>query len=44
MMNQYEALLRGNDAASFLSAYECFATADRELVGGLPRLTGQPWS
>ena len=24
-----------NDAASFLSAYECFATADRELVGAL---------
>ena len=35
IMNQYEALLRGNDAASFLSAYECFATADRELVGAL---------
>jgi pimeloyl-ACP methyl ester carboxylesterase len=35
IMNQYEALLRGNDAASFLSAYGCFATADRELVGTL---------
>lgn len=35
IMNRYEALLRGNDAASFLSAYECFATADRELVGML---------
>ena len=35
IMNQYEALLRGNDAASFLSAYECFATVDRELVGAL---------
>ena len=35
VMNQYEALLRGNDAASFLSAYECFARADRELVGAL---------
>jgi pimeloyl-ACP methyl ester carboxylesterase len=35
IMNQYEALLRGNDAASFLSAYECFAMADRELVGAL---------
>ena len=35
IMNRYEALLRGNDAASFLSAYECFATADRELVGAL---------
>lgn len=35
IMDQYEALLRGNDAVSFLSAYECFATADRELVGAL---------
>lgn len=35
IMNQYEALLRGNEAASFLSAYECFATADRELAGKL---------
>ena len=35
IMNQYEALLRGNDAASFLSSYECFAMADRELVGAL---------
>lgn len=35
IMNRYEALLRGNDAASFLSAYECFAMADRELVGAL---------
>ncbi len=35
VMAQYEALLRGNDAASFLSAYECFAMADRELVGAL---------
>ena len=35
ILNQYEALLRSNDAASFLSAYKCFATADRELVGGL---------
>lgn len=33
--NQYETLLRSNDAASFLSAYECFATADRELAGAL---------
>lgn len=38
IMNQYEVLLRGNDAASFLSAYECFATADRELVGALTSL------
>jgi pimeloyl-ACP methyl ester carboxylesterase len=35
IMKQYEALLRGNDAASFLSAYQCFAVADRELVGEL---------
>lgn len=35
IINRYEALLRGNDTASFLSAYECFATADRELVGVL---------
>jgi pimeloyl-ACP methyl ester carboxylesterase len=35
ILHQYEAILRGNDAASFLSAYECFATADRELVGVL---------
>jgi pimeloyl-ACP methyl ester carboxylesterase len=35
VMNQYETLLRGNDATSFLSAYECFAMADRELVGAL---------
>ncbi len=35
IMNQYAALLRGNDAASFLSAYECFARADRDLVGML---------
>ena len=27
--------MRGNDTSSFLSAYECFATADRGLVGGL---------
>jgi pimeloyl-ACP methyl ester carboxylesterase len=35
IMNRYEALLHGNDAVSFLSAYECFAMADRELVGAL---------
>ena len=35
IMNQYEYLLRGNDTSSFLSAYKCFATADRDLVGGL---------
>jgi (E)-2-((N-methylformamido)methylene)succinate hydrolase len=31
----YNALLRGNDAASFLSAYECFAKSDTELRGAL---------
>jgi len=35
IMNQYEALLRDNDSTSFLSAYECFATADQELTGSL---------
>jgi (E)-2-((N-methylformamido)methylene)succinate hydrolase len=35
ILSQYEAILRGNDAASFLSAYECFARADRDLVGKL---------
>jgi pimeloyl-ACP methyl ester carboxylesterase len=35
VMAQYEALLRGNDATSFLAAYECFARADRELTGAL---------
>jgi pimeloyl-ACP methyl ester carboxylesterase len=35
IVNQYEALLRGNDAASFLSAYECFARADLNLVRAL---------
>lgn len=34
-IHQYEVLLRSNDAASFLSAYECFARADGELVGAL---------
>lgn len=35
IMNRYAVMLRGNDAASFLSAYTCFATADRGLVGVL---------
>ena len=35
IIDQYEVLLRSNDAASFLSAYECFARADGELVGAL---------
>jgi pimeloyl-ACP methyl ester carboxylesterase len=35
VMTHYESLLRGNDAVSFLSAYACFAEADRDLVGAL---------
>ena len=35
VMNRYEVLLRANDAVSFLSAYECFAKADQDLVGAL---------
>ena len=35
VMKHYEAMLRGNDAASFLSAYACFATGDKELVNAL---------
>jgi pimeloyl-ACP methyl ester carboxylesterase len=35
VMNEYEALLHGNDTASFLSAYECFAKADGDLIGAL---------
>lgn len=35
IMHEYEAILLGNDPASFLSAYACFATADRNLVGAL---------
>jgi (E)-2-((N-methylformamido)methylene)succinate hydrolase len=31
----YDSLLRGNDAAAFLAAYECFATADKDLKGAL---------
>jgi (E)-2-((N-methylformamido)methylene)succinate hydrolase len=37
IMNQYEALLRSNDASSFLSAYECFAVADQDLVEALSK-------
>jgi pimeloyl-ACP methyl ester carboxylesterase len=35
IIHQFKVFLRGNDAASFLSAYECFAKADRELVRAL---------
>ena len=31
----YDKLLRGNDAAAFLAAYECFAKSDGELKGAL---------
>lgn len=31
----YAALLRNNDATSFLAAYECFAKSDMELTGAL---------
>jgi pimeloyl-ACP methyl ester carboxylesterase len=31
----YERMLRNNDAVSFLAAYKCFATDDKQLVGGL---------
>ena len=35
LLAHYDTLLRGNDATSFLAAYECFATADTELKGAL---------
>ena len=35
VMKHYNGMLRGNDAASFLSAYTCFATADKELIQAL---------
>jgi pimeloyl-ACP methyl ester carboxylesterase len=37
VMNRYAVMLRGNDATSFLSAYTCFATVDRDLVGVLAK-------
>jgi pimeloyl-ACP methyl ester carboxylesterase len=37
VMNRYAVILHGNDATSFLSAYTCFATADRDLVGILAK-------
>ena len=40
IMQKYEAMLRSNDAASFLSAYRCFATADEELGGALSGYPG----
>jgi (E)-2-((N-methylformamido)methylene)succinate hydrolase len=35
LLARYDTLLRGNDASAFLAAYECFATADKELNGAL---------
>ena len=37
VMERYVMMLRGNDATSFVSAYTCFATADRDLVGILAK-------
>jgi pimeloyl-ACP methyl ester carboxylesterase len=37
VMNRYVVMLRENDASSFLSAYTCFATVDRDLVGVLAK-------
>ena len=36
-LDRYAVMLRGNDATSFLSAYTCFATVDRDLVGVLAK-------
>jgi (E)-2-((N-methylformamido)methylene)succinate hydrolase len=35
LLAHYDALLRGNNAAAFLAAYECFAKSDTELKGAL---------
>ena len=35
VMHNYEALLKKNNATSFLAAYKCFATGDQELMGRL---------
>ena len=32
VMQGYERMLRANDATSFLAAYKCFATGDKQLV------------
>ena len=37
VMDRYVVMLRENDVASFLSAYTCFATVDRDLVGVLAK-------
>jgi pimeloyl-ACP methyl ester carboxylesterase len=36
-MDRYVVMLSENDATSFLSAYTCFATVDRDLVGVLAK-------
>jgi (E)-2-((N-methylformamido)methylene)succinate hydrolase len=35
----YERMLRNNDAGSFLAAYRCFATGDRQLVDMISRIS-----
>ena len=35
VMQNYERMLRNNDAVSFLAAYKCFAGDDKQLVGRL---------
>ena len=35
VMQSYERMLRNNDAVSFLAAYKCFATDDKQLVDRL---------
>ena len=37
VMDHYAMMLRGNDATSFVTAYTCFAKADRDLVGVLAK-------
>ena len=37
VMLSYERMLRNNDAVSFLAAYKCFATDDKQLVDRLSR-------
>ena len=37
VMDRYVGMLGENDATSFLSAYTCFATVDRDLVGVLAK-------
>ena len=39
LLAYYDKLLRGNDAAAFLAAYECFAKSDGEQKGALANFT-----